>query len=103
MSEIYQLSEFQNKSLSIAANGKSICFAILESSDSDPQDTKEKLDKDFHEIEDLVRLELVKDVSEKFTEQIQLSRINNGRGYKVVALTEVGLRMFANAKKRLVQ
>lgn len=98
----YQLSEFQYANLVRSANSSTIVFAALEPSDSDSAEQREKYERQLREMDDLIHLGLVKDVSEKFHDSIELSRMNNKRGYRVLALTEHALDMFHESDKRLV-
>jgi hypothetical protein len=96
---IYQLSEFQFGTLRHAANGGSIVFAVLDPAPSDPPEKRKQFIDERLQIDALVDLGILKDVSERFQESIETSRINNNnRGFVVVALTDIGLCMFQESK-----
>lgn len=93
-SGIYELTEFQFANLYRSANGNSICFAVLESCDKDDDETKETFNRQLRETRELIDLGLLTDVSDKFKEQIQVSKINSNRGYIVVSLTDHAVTLF---------
>lgn len=92
------LSLFQYDNMTRAANGDSIVFAVIEASDKDTPDARKRRETEMVEILELIELGLLKNVSEKFTEQIEVCKLQNHRGYIVVALTDIGLDMFKEDK-----
>lgn len=100
VSGIYELSEYQFGALHDACNGGSICFAALRSSPKDSPEKAEEIDGQYQEILDLIRLDLLSDVSDKFGEQIQVAKINSNREFIVVAVTDLAILMFRGSEKR---
>lgn len=101
MSKSYELSEFQVANLTCACDGEnSRAFAIYKPNDDvDTPARYARFDRNLDEIEDLIHLGFLTDVSDRFTEQIELCKINNNRGYIAVAVTEQALMMFGPEKK----
>lgn len=100
-SGIYQLTDFQANNLTIAANSPAITFAVIEPTEDDAPETQEKLRRWLQETDDLVKLDLVEDVSEQFAEQIGKLQGRDGRQYHVFMVTEVGFLMFHNFGERV--
>lgn len=100
MSKSHELSEFQVANLTVACDGtNSKAFAIIEPIETDTPERYSLLDRNLDEIEDLIHLGFLTDVSDRFTEQIELCKINNHRGYIVVAVTDAALMMFGPTVK----
>jgi hypothetical protein len=99
---IYALTEFQFGNLHHAANGNSVVFAVLEPASSDTPEKQTVMKDELLQIRDLIDLKLLKDVSDKFKEGIEASRLNNNRGFIVVALTDASVLMFKGSKKRVI-
>lgn len=94
--EIKELTKFQAAMMHKAANHGNAVFAVLEPSEEIDETVKRKqLAQELAEMKELVTLGLAVDVSEKFAEPIQVCRINNKRGFIVLAISELGRMMFA--------
>jgi hypothetical protein len=96
---IYSLTQFQIDNLTRACNEGSVVFAVPMSCPADVPEKAQKIDTQYNEIMDLIRLELLKDVSEKFSEAIEASKMNAGRGFKIVAITPACKTMFEDYGK----
>lgn len=97
-----ELSEFQYKTLNDAANGTSKAFVVLSPSPKDSEEKQKNRLRDIAEAQQLVDFGFVSDVSNNFNESIQMSKLNNDREFKVYAITELGIKMFLDCDKRLV-
>lgn len=100
MTPIYELSPALTATLHAAANGDSPVFALVEAREDDKPERKKVLAAELEEINDLINLDLLKDVSADFEEQITHCRIAHGFGYKVVTLTDIGMAMFKDTGKK---
>lgn len=100
-STIYTLTDFQLRNLMEAANGKVNSFAVVEPSPKDDHDIRAKLEQYMKEIDDLMKLGLVEDISEGFQEAIQQKREQEGRGFLIYTVTQTGFLMFNGHKKRI--
>jgi hypothetical protein len=97
---IHELTQFQTANLVRAANGGSTVFAVIEAGEKDAPERKETLNGHIREIRQLIEWGLLTDVSDKFTEPIQVSKLNNGRGFVAVQLTEQAALMFSECAAR---
>ena len=97
-----ELSEFQYKTLNDAANGDSKAFIVLHPSPSDSPEKKASHEKDVQAASQLVIIGLAEDVSAKFKDSIEMSKINSNREFQVLIITDIGLKMFTDCDKRLV-
>ena len=102
MTPIHELTKFQVANLVRAANGGSTVFAVVESGEKDTGERKETLESHVREIRQLIDLGLLTEVSEKFQEPIQVCKLQNGRGFIVVQLTDQALLMFSEAAHRSI-
>lgn len=102
MTDIYELSESISSTLIATANGDSVVFALLEPRDDDTPDRKKRLAEELVEINDLIQLDLLKDVSKDFIDQIAHCKASHGFGYKVVAMTDTAVLMFRKTGKERV-
>lgn len=98
VSAIYQLTEYQYNVLkSTTAEGGSVCFAHIDSAEGDPDKTER--DAQRTELLALIELGLMSDVTNKFSESLTVSKLNNkNRGFIVLCLTENGIIMFRNGE-----
>ena len=93
--EIKELTKFQAAMLHKAANHGNAVFAVLEPSDEIDEPVKRKhIAEELAEMKELVTLGLAVDVTEKFAEPIEVCRINNKRGFIVLAISGLGQLMF---------
>lgn len=99
-SSIPQLTEFQYKSLDLTANRTVTSFAVLEAPETDTVERKEKAAKNMGDIDGLIRLGLVTDVSEFYAESIEDARAVHGSGYRVFTLTDHAVKMFRSSGNR---
>lgn len=90
----YQLTDFQFANMFRAANGGATIFAVLEPCEKDDEKLATRLADELRQMRDLIGMNLLTDVSKEFTEQITVSKLNQGRAYIVVKLTDLGQRMF---------
>lgn len=99
---IYEISKTQEAKLAWAADPEnSVCFAALESLPTDDDKKRQEFDLEMREMEELTALGLLTDESHRFQVGIEASRLNNnGRGFKVFAITIAGLLAFKPAKGR---
>jgi len=102
MTPIHELTKFQVANLVRAANGGSTVFAVVESGEKDTGERKETLESHVREIRQLIDLGLLTEVSEKFQEPIQVCKLQNGRGFIVVQLTDQAQLMFSEAAHRSI-
>ena len=102
MTPIHELTKFQVATLVRAANGGSTVFAVVESGEKDTGERKETLESHVREIRQLIDLGLLTEVSEKFQEPIQVCKLQNGRGFIVVQLTDQAQLMFSEAAHRSI-
>lgn len=95
MADIYELSKLQFAVLTKAATCGNRVFAVLEPNEEiDTPSHAHQLTKELKEFQELLPLGLVEDVSKDFSEPIAVSKLNNKRGFIVLALTEAGYLMF---------
>jgi hypothetical protein len=101
MTEIYELSPNVADALLACAEGNNTyTFAVIEAREDDPPERKRILAAEASEINDLINMDLLSDVSYKFHDQIKACLAHHGFGYKVVAMTEPAILMFSNTKHR---
>ena len=94
--KIPQLTHSQYEVLTSMGKSNATFIAVPESNEGDDPEFRAKLLNRMNEIEDLVTLEILKDVSneEKFAKIIQEAK-SQGRSFRVFILTEIGFMMFA--------
>lgn len=103
MSEFYSMSENVYEALEICASSEYYTFACLEPREDETIERKKALENEMAEINDLVNLDLLKDISHKYKSMIRHCREEHGFGYKVLELTQAGILMFSNTKERRIQ
>ena len=100
MNEIYPLTQFQAANLLRGANNGTRVFAILEPSPTDSEERRKQLVREMDEMNDLISLGLLTDISKDFEEPIKVSKLNNNRGFSVVRLTDQAIIMFHECGRR---
>lgn len=99
--EHYQLTEFQHKTLMAVANGSNPVAFVVEAIPEDDAETVARLNKQVEEMNDLVQLGFLKDVSGKMAEAVLATKLKAGRGYKPYLITDIGFDMFNSPQKRM--
>jgi hypothetical protein len=99
---IYAITQPIYEALSACADAEFYVFALLEPTHDDSKERKKEIEQETKEIEDLINLDLLKDISYRYTSQIKDCREEHGHGYKVLELTEAGILMFSNSNERKV-
>lgn len=99
---IYELSQFQFDALYNACNGGSLAFAVLKPSEEDAQPKKAQIADQLRQIEELLELKLIEDISSKFKDTVQLAKTNHKRDIMIVAMTPMGIACFRGQTKRVV-
>jgi hypothetical protein len=99
---IPELTDFQTNVLLGTANGASRVCALILPGDNDEKERKEKLAEQVRDIDELIEWGLMKDISDEFTEQIKLAKLNYKVDSKVVIITEQAELMFRDAGQRTV-
>lgn len=102
MTSIYQVSTAVADALTACVSNDVFTFAVVEPGPSDTIDRKKRLLSEWNEISDLIQLDLLKDVSYKFKEQIKDCQEKHGFSYKVVELTEIAIKLFEDHSHRRV-
>lgn len=102
MTPIYEVSTAVADALTACVANEVYTFAVVEPSRTDSLERRRKLQKEWDEISDLIQMDLLKDVSYKFTEQIRDCRDKHGFQYKVVELTEIAVHLFTDIQHRRV-
>lgn len=97
--DIYELSEDLYDTLIVAANGDSPTFALLEPREDEEPERRKRLNREMAEIEDLIQMDLLKDVSDNWAPQIAVCKIQYGFSYRVVTMTEMAMMMFTKGRK----
>lgn len=100
---VYQISETIYEALQVCADSEYYTFAVLEPREDDDKDRRKALKAELDEILDLVQLDLLKDISDKYKSMIKHCQQEHGFGYRVLELTQAGILMFTNVKGRKVQ
>lgn len=93
--DIYQLSEYQFKVLKDIAPGKGQAIVLPELLGTDPEDVVKHVSEHRADLEDLIVLGLMEDLTSSMLEPIIKQRIETGRGYDIYGITDIGRRMFA--------
>lgn len=96
--KIYELSKEQNDAMGSLANGKSPIKIAVEPNPEDDQETKDRLTKVLGQCDDLVKLGFIKDITNKYAEDVAISKLKTGRGIKMFLITDVGYDMFHGPK-----
>lgn len=100
---IYELTPSVAEALSACADGGlGYTFAVLEPREDDSFERKRALASESAEIQDLINLDLLEDVSPRFHHQIENCRNNHGFGYKVVQLSPIAVMLFQETKHRRI-
>jgi hypothetical protein len=99
---IYEITPNIYEALQACADSEFYTFALLEPKADDSRERKRDIEKETAEVNDLINLDLLRDISYKYTTQIKDCQEEHGFGYKVLELTEAGLLMFANSEDRKV-
>jgi hypothetical protein len=99
---IFEMTEFQARVITDAINNQKVVLVTLHPSIVDSPEKQSKFANDVYEMYLLVKEGLLKDISDKFVEEIQLSKFNNNRTYSVFTFTDLGLKLFATHDKRKV-
>jgi hypothetical protein len=100
LTQIYEVSKTVAEALTACADSEGYTFAVLEPREDETPERKQQLHAEASEIDDLVQLDILKDVSYRFAEQINNCRREHGFGYTVVAMTDIGVAMFRSSKYR---
>lgn len=95
--EIYNMNDFQYHSMYRLANLEHQLLMSIDVKDEDDEGTKARLTDNREKCYDLVGLGLVEDKTGDFAEQITMSALKIGRGYKVFLITPMGQSMFQGA------
>lgn len=98
VTDMYELSKYVYATLVAAANSDSVTFTLLEPRADETGVRYAAMMAEVVEINDLINMELLRDVSDRFTEQIEICKINHGFGYKVVTMTDAAVLMFKHRK-----
>jgi hypothetical protein len=101
--EIYQLNDFQLTQLILSTSGLNPILALLDIAPEDDAELKEKLNRYSADMEALISIGLLQDVSESMAERIENTRMQVGRGYRALVPTKEALRMFKDADDRTIQ
>lgn len=99
---ISELTDFQMNVLLGTANGPSRVCAIILPKDTDEQERKDHLTEQVKAVDELIALELMKDISEEFTEQIKLAKLNHKVDSRVVIITERAELLFRDCGTRSI-
>jgi hypothetical protein len=102
MTPIYEISASVADALTACVTNEVFTFAVIEPSRNDSLERRKKLQKEWDEISDLIQMDLLKDVSYKFGDQIRDCRDKHGFQYKVVELTEIAVHLFTDIQHRRV-
>lgn len=102
MTPIYEISTAVADALTACVANEVYTFAVIEPSRSDSIERRKKLQGEWDEISELIQMDLLKDVSYKFGEQIRECRDKHGFQYKVVELTEIAIHLFKDITHRRV-
>jgi len=98
-----ELTDLQYSTLFMAANGGSLCFAVIYPMPNDEEHRKQYLYDEMQQMNDLLDAGLLEDLSNRFKESIETCKVNNkGRGYKVFGLTDLAVKMFRDSADRQV-
>jgi hypothetical protein len=101
--EIYQLNDFQLSQLIVSTSGHSPILALLETIPEDEPELTEKLNRYTRDMEALITIGLLQDISESVAERIESTRVQIGRGYRALLPTKEALLMFQDSDDRSIQ
>lgn len=100
--DIYELTEYQFRVLSDIAPSEGQAIILPELLDTDSEAAVRIVNRHRSDLEDLVVLGLMEDLTSSMLEAITKQRAKNGRGYDVYGITDIGRCMFARqASKRI--
>lgn len=99
---IYEISTAVADALTACVSNAVFTFAVISPAHQDSIERKRKLQAEWAEIEDLVNMDLLRDVSFKFHEQIKDCQDKHGFTYRVVELTEIAVHLFSDFTHRRV-
>jgi molybdopterin biosynthesis enzyme len=100
---IYELNDFQVSQLLLATNGLTPILALLDTAPDDEPDLAEKLNRYANDMEALVTIGLLEDISESMRERIEDGAKKMGRGYRALVATKEAKLMFHDADDRITQ
>lgn len=92
--KVFQLSEKQFESMQKGANIGGVAWSIPLPREADDAEHYASLVKLNKEVEELIALELIQDVSDKFGEQVSSALKFNKRHVRLFILTEMAEQMF---------
>jgi|ERR1035437_8522383 hypothetical protein len=106
----FELTEFQYNTLVATCKGRKTLsdtsdiawFAVIGPSPDDPIDKAGRMGEQCLQIKQLVDFGLVEDISIKFVESIEKCKKENNRTFYVMAMTQLGMKMFGSCADRLV-
>ena len=93
-SPIPQLTPFQTKYLTIAANSVEQSFAITLPEDFDTPENKVKLSQMVKDSDQLIELGLVTEITDKLTAQVEATQRQFGRRLRVFFATNAAFKLF---------
>ena len=99
---IPELTEFMVNVLLGTANGASRVCAVIMPGENGDKERKEQLTTQLKDVDKLIEWGLMKDISDEFTEQIKLAKLNYKVDSKVVIITEMAEAMFRDSGSRSV-
>ncbi len=92
--DIYQLSAYQFRVLKDIAPDKGQAIVLPELIGTDPDDVVKHVSEHRADIQDLIVLGFMEDLTSQMLEAITKQRIEKGRGYEIYGITDIGKRMF---------
>ena len=106
----FELTDFQyNTLIAVCKERKTlsdttdICwFAVVGPSPDDPLDKAAKMGDQCRQVQQLLDYGLVEDISARFVEGIEKCKKENNRTFYVMAMTQIGMKMFGSCADRLV-
>jgi hypothetical protein len=97
--EIPEINEFQLQSLKEAAESSCPVYQMVRPNRSDPLDRVERWQKNNDDTDELVKLGLLADVTHEFRKQVEASVKDNGRDFRVFAITDLGRVLFSTTSQ----
>ena len=95
-----ELNKFQHELLMVAANSGNMVFVTVHPNEHDTAEKYKALAEDVASVKQLVEQGFAIDISNRFAEQIEMSKVNNNRAISVYSLTKMGFQMFNNCESR---
>lgn len=93
--EPYPMTQYQFDAIRSALDSGTVCFAHVDSLPTDPQEKQSTQAQQRRELNELEDLGILRNVSDRFKEAIETSKLNNKeRGFRVFMVTEAGMMMF---------